>query len=256
MKVIVEELNEPTLIGNVTFQAPLLVYRKIQALKSLSLNPIVITGQIGHILVMELLIKHEWVVLPHRLGKGTHPSIKDDPVMFLEKKMGKTLNIKTRKFLSSKILGIPGLALECDMLVAKKDAFVMIEIKSSKKDIKSFAISFNQYIYYRKAVNLGIPVKLVLVEILDDIYISISSFFGELNDKSLLRVTVYKGGSKYEILKVIWKYGYINQAKIAKEITRMPNPVIGAHLVELESAGLVEKEGDKWHCTQKGSMLM
>jgi len=264
MKAIITEMDEPMLIGNITIDVDLSAYHgKVKASKSHSIQPIAdrrrpshIVGAIGHLLMIDLLIRHGWETLPYSLGRGTHPLHLGDPVKFLENTTGKLLSEEARKFLNSRRIGFLGMGLESDILVAKKDMFAMGEIKSSQKNIGVFKLTLPEYIYYNRAYEAGVLIKLILVKLLDDVHVSISKYIGELTNTGLFRVTLYTGGSKPYILKLVLKNPGVNLTEIASMIPGMPNWAVESHLMELDLARLVYKEKDKWYCTHKGSTLI
>lgn len=264
LKAVVSEMYDPMLIGNTSVEVDLATYsRSVKASKSHSLFPSAdrrlpfhISGQIAHVLIRDLLVRYGWRVLSHDLGRGSSPLVLEDPVKFTEKTIGIRLNEKVRKLIRSPNIGIPGLSLRCDMLVARRGMFAMIEIKSSRTDTEVFRLTLPQYLYYNNAHSVGIPIKLILVKFLDCLHISITRYFGELTQKDLFKVTLYMGGSKLQVLRLTLNNPYSNLTKIARMIPRMPKEWVKGHLEDLESAGLIAKEKNKWYCTEKGRIFL
>ncbi len=213
VKVIIREVDMPTLVGNTTLDVELSVYHeRIKGLKSMSINPTAdrrrpsnIIGVFGQLLVTDLLTEHGWKIMTYELGRRTHPLHLGKPVEFLENTTGRRLGEELEKFLSSPCVGIPGMGLRADILMAKKDVFALGEIKSSQKDMKVFNLTLPQYIYYNRANELGVPIKLFLVNILDNVYIYISRYVGRLIDNGLFKIHIVQCGSKPSILRPISK---------------------------------------------------
>jgi hypothetical protein len=261
MIVIIKELDTPILVGNVTLDADLSDYYK--RIKSGSTRPEVdrrrpsnIIGRAGQLLVSDLLTKHGWKIMPYELGLGTSPLHIGNPVEFLENTLGRTLKKELKEFFLSPCIGIPGMTLRADILAAKKDVFVICEIKASRKETRVFNLTLPQYIYYNKACELGIPVKLILVNFSDNVYVHISGYVGRLIDNGLFKITLYTGGSKPLILRLVSKKVGATLTEVAEEIPNMPLEWMELHLTELESAGLVYKEKDRWYATSEGLMLI
>jgi hypothetical protein len=260
MRVIIKEVDMPLLVGNVTLDADPSDYYKSIELGSIRprarQRPPNIIGRAGQLLVNDLLTKYGWRIMPYKLGLGTSPLHIGNPVEFLENILGRKLKKELKEFFLSPCIGIPGMTLRADMLAAKKDVFVICEIKASRRETRIFNLTLPQYIYYNKACELGIPVKLILVNFLDNVYIRISGYAGIFIDNGLFKITLYTYGSKPLILRTVSKKAGATLTEIAEGIPGMPPEWVELHLTELESAGLVYKNKDRWYATSNGLSLI
>ena len=179
MILIVRESDHPILIGDKNLSIDLTEYqRRVATVSSHSIKPVPdkrrkshIVGQIGHLLMVDLLINTGWKILGHSLGRGTSPLVQEDPVDFIEREAELTVSEEQKNFLRRETCGLPGLRSVGDLLIAKKGIFVIVEVKSSMKDTNAFYLSINEYITYNEACKFRIPVKFALIKFLEKIYI-------------------------------------------------------------------------------------
>lgn len=170
------EKDEPILIGSRTFKINLSNYIK----QTMNLCPpktnkttilkSKIQSQVSHRLIVDLLKDTTWKIIPHKLGRGTSPLFLQDPVNFIENIQNCKLSNRIRDFLSKRYEGIPGLGPRCDLIVANKKHFVLLEIKSTTRESNLFQFnSFKQFLFFIWAVELNVPVKLILCKFAGDI---------------------------------------------------------------------------------------
>jgi len=229
----IRESDDPLLLGNKVLRIrPSDYVTPVKLLRPHGLRKkadrrreVALESQIAYLLVTDLLEKAGWKITPHSIGHGTHP-LMNDPVEFIERIQRQPLSDEFRTFLSRRHTGIPGTRLRCDLLIADKRRFALLEIKSTVKDSSRFPLnSLGQLFFYLRAVELGIPVKFVHVKLLGNWSITLACFpegelvrSGAISPRTYARQTDYGISLKLLILKYLAASPSADPATINSEL--------------------------------------
>jgi len=222
---------------------------------------VVLESQIAYLLVRDLLEKAGWKIIPHSMGHGTHP-LMNDPVEFIEKIQRRQLSDEFRTFLSRRHTGIPGTRLKCDLLIADKRRFALLEIKSTMKDSSAFPLnSLGQLFFYLRAAELGILVKFVHVKFLDSWSMVLACFpEGELVGSGAISPMAYARPTDYEIFLKLLILKYLAASPPADPATINSGlddfrVRVGWRLEGLFEDGLVRRVSEASYCPKCGKQI-
>lgn len=216
---------------------------------------IALESEIAHLLVVDLLKNAGWKIAAHSLGRGTHP-VTRDPVEFIERTQERRLPVEIRAFLSRKIVGIPGLRLAADLLIADKRRYALLEIKSTVKNSPKFPFgNLGQLSYYLEAAELGIPVKLVHIKLLQEGWkLSLTSFpNGELVKNGAIAPMLYSNSKRdgkllsLLILQHLLKHPSLTPAGMASAIGE-DNARVAIWMEKFRGGGLIEASCQTSYC--------
>jgi len=265
----IRESDDPLLLGNKVLRIrPSDYVARVKLLRPHGLRKkadrrrkVVLESQIAYLLVRDLLEKAGWKIIPHSMGHGTHP-LMNDPVEFIEKIQRRQLSDEFRTFLSRRHTGIPGTRLKCDLLIADKRRFALLEIKSTMKDSSAFPLnSLGQLFFYLRAAELGILVKFVHVKFLDSWSMVLACFpEGELVGSGAISPMAYARPTDYEIFLKLLILKYLAASPPADPATINSGlddfrVRVGWRLEGLFEDGLVRRVSEASYCPKCGKQI-